>query len=120
MGRRPNPARSNEAVAQDVEPAAAAQEVLINREEERKRLIAEGKEQTVAIAYEFRPYYNRPKKHGLAKLILVSRNPVRGHIYRTLIARNIPVTAAQQLMVLPEAQVATEHERRRQLGRYGF
>ncbi|MDI6756439.1 MAG: hypothetical protein QME32_00285 [Endomicrobiia bacterium] len=120
MGRRPNSARSNEAVLENREPAAVAQEALEERDEERKRLIFEGKKETVAIAYEFRPYYNRPKKHGLAKLILVSRNPVRGHIYRMLIARNIPVKEAQKLMTLAEPQVAAEHERRKNLVRYGF
>ena len=126
MGRRPKSAGSPEAVDtenMDVvlqEPAAAAARALESREEERKRLIEEGKQSTIPIAFEFRPYYNRPKKHGLCKLILVRENKVRGHIYRNLIARNIKQVDAQKLTMLPIEQIGDEHERRAKLPRYGF
>ena len=123
MGRRPKSAVDYAAVlnpAEAIEPAEVAQQVLEKREDERKELIAEGKRQTAAVGYEFRPYYNRPQKHGLVKLILVERNPVRGHIYRSMIARNVSMAEVQKLAVLTAEQVAVEHKRRLTLPRYGF
>ncbi len=118
MGRRPKSAMNNGAVL--TEPADVAMEALQERNQERSELISDGKKQTLPIGYEFRPYYERPKKHGLVKLILVERNLVRGHIYRSLIARNIPMNEAQKLMVLNAEQIAAEHQRRVGLPRYGF
>lgn len=81
--------------------------------------IVEGKRKTVPIGYEFRPYFNRTKKHHLCKLILVEKNLVRGHIYRTLVARNFPLAQGQSLSGLPAEEVAQAHAQRKIMPRYG-
>lgn len=123
MGRRPKSALTyNDAAAEQTDPQEAANEAFLEREETRAEQIAEGKAQTIPVGYEFRPYYNRPEKQkkNLAKLILVQKNQIRGHIYRSFIARNVPMSEAQKLMMLSGDALTAEHERRGKLPRYGF
>lgn len=83
-------------------------------------VIAEGKKNVVATAYELRPYFNRPKKQHLCKLILVQVNKVRHHVYRTLIARNVPLEKAKTLLTVTDENAVREHETRKLLPHYGF
>lgn len=80
----------------------------------REKFIKLGKKSLTAIGYEYRPYYNRPKKYQLCKLILVEKNQLRGNIYRRIVAKNIPTEKGQEMAKLRDEAAQKEHKRRTQ------
>lgn len=80
----------------------------------REKFIKLGKKSLTAIGYEYRPYYNRPKKYSLCKLILVEKNQVRGNIYRRIVAKNIPIEKGQEMAKFRDGDAQKEHKRRTQ------
>lgn len=99
----------------------AAQAITYAKEKAREDYIKKGKKSIKVIGYEYRPYYNRPKKHHLAKIILVEKNCLRNIILRRLIARNVPIEEAQKLMTIrDETLLQKEHKKRDKQANYGF
>lgn len=99
----------------------AAQAITYNKEKRRQKFIKDGKKSTIVIGYEYRPYYNRPKKQHLAKVIIVERNQLRDIVCRRLIARNVNIDKAiglQGIRNLEELKI--EHKKRSRQQNYGL
>ena len=54
---------------------------VFNKRQQNNAFLKKAKKMAELIAFEYKPYYNRPKKMHLGKIISVVRNPLNGNIY---------------------------------------
>jgi len=95
--------------------------VLNNRRIQRKAFLDKAKKKIVIIAYEYKPYYNRPKKRHLGKVTAVFRSPLRNIIYRQMVAQNVPTDECLKLIkIIDEKELKKIHAERSKKLNYGF
>jgi len=96
-------------------------EELYARQQKRDTFLKKAKKAIEVIGYEYKPYYNRPKKHHLGKIILVSHSPLRNIIYRQLIAQNVPTAECLKLIqITDKKELKKIHAERSKKANYGF
>lgn len=70
----------------------------LKKQQTRNKILKERKVSSFPIGIEARPYYNREKKAGLVKVILVTLTNSSGTISRKLIGKNIPMDKLSKLL----------------------
>ena len=98
-----------------------AADTIQKKRQSNNALVRKAKKTAEIIGYEYKPYYNRPKKRHLGKIISVLRNPLNGIVYRRLVAQNIPQkTCIEFLKINDKKELKKIHAQRDKKLNYGF
>jgi len=98
-----------------------ASEAIIKRTTTRKQFLKEARKKIEIIGYEYKPYYMRPKKRHLGKIITVLNSPLRHQVFRRLVAQNVPLEECRKLtMITDKKELKKIHSLRSKKMNYGF
>jgi len=98
-----------------------ASNTLIAKREARNAFLKKAKKLAEVVGYEYKPYYNRPKKGNLGKLSIVIKNPLNGIIYRRLVAQNVPTKECIRFIQITDLKELKKiHKDRSKKVNYGF
>ena len=98
-----------------------ASKTTIKKRMSNNAFLKKAKKLAEIIGYEYKPYYNRPKKQHLGKIISVIKNPLNGLIYRRLVAQNVPQKKCIEfLQITDKKELKKIHNERNKKLNYGF
>jgi hypothetical protein len=98
-----------------------ASNIMINKLQSRNAFLKKAKKAIEIIGYEYKPYYNRPKKRHLGKIIVVLQNTLNGIVYRRLVAQNIPTKICVEfIQIIDKKELKKIHKERSKKINYGF